>query len=606
MRREDHTRITVYPEAMEPNTGARARRPRAAAAVAVILAMVRAAAALPVVRHLRERPPAPPPATRLGFPAPAGTELGAGDETLDAAISPDGRDIVFVATANGTASLWKRSLNDRRADPLPGTEGARLPAWKPTGHVIAFFAGSRLKQISLADGGVRDLGEFPDAMGASWRPDGALLLGSGRGPIRKLQGGVLTDVTRLSPGDRYHAYPSALPASAQFVYVAVRDDGRRIIRLAGDAGGDQQTHDLAQTSGHGQVAGEHLLYVRDGVLLAQRFDVRAGIVSGRSVAIASDVGVSAAGRGYFTSSARLLLTAPAAFRARTLAWYDLNGTRSGSIGDPGDYWQVRLSPDDSDAAVTTLDPLLRTLDVIIIPTSARGAPEPLSLALSADSDPVWSEDGTRVLFRSLQDGVPNLFTRLVHQRTAPDEPLLRSELDETATDWRDSVVLFQAPGKGTGLNVWEFDPATREVTGVATSGFNESDARWSPDGRSIAYVSDESGRPDVYVAPLPEGPRIRVSFAGGSRPRWSRDGRALFFVREDELMRADVTGEGFATPVPVAMTEGVRDVAVAHRSDRILALIPVQRGTAVEAAAVVDWLSTLTTAGESRTAPAKP
>jgi Tol biopolymer transport system component len=177
-------------------------------------------------------------------------------------------------------------------------------------------------------------------------------------------------------------------------------------------------------------------------------------------------------------------------------------------------------------------------------------------------------------------------------------------------------VLFQAPGKGTGLDIWAFNPVTREVTGVATSGFNESDARWSPDGALLAYVSDESGRPDIYVTAaaetaaaagkLPEGGRVRVSFGGGTRPRWSRDGQAVFFLRDDQIMRAAMTAQGFDTPVAVIAAAGVRDFAVAHRSDRILAVSPLQRSAPAQAAAVVDWLSTLSPPGEARPATTEP
>ncbi len=579
-----------------------ARRPRIGAAqlLAVLLLVALVAASIPAVRHWRERPPAPPPATRLAFTAPAGTDLGAGDDTLDAAISPDGTAIAFVATADGRAGLWLRMLAEARARMLPGTEGARLPAWKPTGRVLAFFAAGRLKQVSIDDAVVRDLGEATEAVGASWQADGSMLLGNNRGPVRRLRNGVLSDVTTLQPGDRAHVFPAPL-AAAKFIYVAIRHDGRRSIRLAdGAAGGADADPELTPTSAHGVVAAGRLLYVRDDVLLAQALDMEAGTVTGRAVPIASAVGVSASGHGSFTASERLVVTAPGAARTRALAWYGVDGRRTGTIGEAGNYWQVALAPNDEDAAVTTLDPLLRTLDVIVLGTAARSTPQQLSLALAADSDPVWSEDGTRVLFRSLQDGVPNIYARRVHAPDAMDEPVLRSELDETPSDWRDGMVLFHSPGKGTGMDVWAFDATTREVSGMAASGFNESDGRWSGDGRFVAYVSDESGRPDIYAAAVPGGERLRVSFGGGTRPRWSRKGDALFFIRDDQIMRADRVAGGFATPLAIVSVPGVRDFAVAHRTDRLLLLEPVQRPVPVEGAAIVDWASVLQPAADRR------
>jgi eukaryotic-like serine/threonine-protein kinase len=254
-------------------------------------------------------------------------------------------------------------------------------------------------------------------------------------------------------------------------------------------------------------------------------------------------------------------------------------------------------------------PLLRTLDVVLVPGTGDGSLEPVTLALAADTDPVWSPDGARVAFRSLQDGQANLFTHAVHRANAADEPLLRSPLDETPTDWRDGRVLFQAPDTKSGFDVWTLTLATGAREPIVKGAFNETDGRWSPDGQSIAYVSDESGSPDIYVTPTRGGVRVRVSFAGGSRPRWSRDGRALFFLRGSQILRADVVagsdGSGrspqpdlsprFSTPRPVIDVPGIRDFDVAHRRDALVALVPAQAASPTPVTALVDWMSLVPT-----------
>ena len=193
---------------------------------------------IPTVRHLREEPPAPPPAIRLALIAPPGTGLGAGGEPLDLAISPDEREVVFVATQwrrgtavqppAGASQLWRRRLDVESANAIAETEGAQQPAWKQTGNVLSFFAGGRLKLLNLQSGVTAEVADAPMPGGAAWLADGALLFVPGRGPIRRLFDGRTTEATRLGPGDVAHVFPAAFGSGQDFVYVAVRDDGRRI------------------------------------------------------------------------------------------------------------------------------------------------------------------------------------------------------------------------------------------------------------------------------------------------------------------------------------------------------------------------------------------
>ena len=567
---------------VEPHVLSRRRIGTVIGVVAVIIA-----AAAAIVYDRRRPVFHPPPPVHLAFTAPAGVELGAGDEPLDAAIAPDGARIAFVATRNGITQLWLRSLDSDVAQPLPDTEGAQLPAWKPTGRVIAFFAGNHLKQIALPNGPTRDLADALAPAGTTWLPDGSLLFAASTGAIHRLRNGAISDVTSLHRGDRSHAFPVSTGSGDGFVYVATRDNGQRVIRLVENG----QEHELTEAASHGQLVDGTLLYVRDNVLFARALDRKTLTLTGATSDVANNVGVSSTGRGLFTASPRLLLTSAAAMRARVLTWLDANGMRLQTSGEPGDYWQVRLSQDDREAAVTVLAPLIRTLDVWSFPLAPGELPRQLTLSLSADSDPVWSDDGTRVLFRSLQSGTANLYTHAVRDPKADDQIFMKSELDETPTDWRGADVLFQAPRPGTGLDVWHFDSTSMEIEGVATTAFNESDARWSPDADWVAYVSDESGRSDVYAQPWPYGDRVRVSTGGGSRPRWGRNGE-LYFMRGDQMMRSDPQDSDempFSTPRPAFEVPRLRDYDLAHNSDRFLALLPVTGGAQPAVVATIDW-----------------
>jgi Tol biopolymer transport system component len=553
------------------------------------LVLVIVVLAIPVVRHLREVPPPPPRPVQFSFGTPPGTELGAGDDPLDAAISPDERQIVFVATRSGATSLWRRELHSNRVEALAGTDGAQLPAWSPAGDAVLFFTGTQLRSIALADGSIKDIADVGSPAGATWLLDGSILFApQSMGVIRRLQGDVTTNATTLRPRDRGHVFPSRTGVGNDFVYTAVADNGRRTVRLVHDG----EERDLSITSGHGQIVAGCLLVVRDDVLIAQEVS-SSGVLEGRSLPIVTDVGVTAGGRNLFAASPRMALSAASSSRARQLVWFDTNGVRTGTIGEAGNLWQVRLSPDDRYAAVTLVAPLLRTLDIALVSAAAGAQNRPLTLALAADSDPVWSPDGQRVAFKSLQKGRPAVYVKRAHDADAEDDMLV--EGDTTPTDWRDSTLLVSAADTSSGYDVAAIDQASRKPATIVKSGFNDTDGRWSPDGTWLAYVSDESGRQDLYATPR-GGSRVRVSFGGGTSPRWSRDGRALYFLRGSAIMRAFLTDgptAGFSPATQVLDAPGIRDFDVAHRRDAVLALVPVEASPPAPVSVIVDWRSLL-------------
>src|SRR5688572_25013280 len=569
---------------------------RQLAAIAAVAAAV--ALSIPAIRQFSEEPPPLPPAIRLSLVPPNGTELGAGDQVLDAAISPDQQEVVFVATrlrrgsadeVPGSTALWRRRFDAQTAAALAGTEGASLPAWKQTGNVVSFFSGSRLKLVNLKTGAVADAGAAPAPAGATWLRDGSLLFVPGPGPIRRLLDGRVSDATRLAPGDSAHTFPAASAATQDFTYVAIRNDGKRTVRLHS---GDET--DLGATAAHGGLPDPHwLLFMRGATLLADYRD-EDGRMAGHDFPLALDVAITEGGRGVFVAAADVLLHAAPAARPRQITWLDISGGRLGTVADVGDFWQIRASPDESSLAVTARDPQLGSLDVVNVPVNDAAASLRLTTSIAADSDPVWSPDGRRIAVRSMQRGRPEVLVMPATIQAAvgrPDSGPAPGTNGGVPTDWRAGEMLVQRRAS-TGLDLVrvQTDGASRAV---ADSVFNETDGRWSPDGRWTAYVSDEPGQPDIFVH-NEHGDRQRISQGGGTHPRWTRDSRALLFLRESMLMRAELGSGGsrFGTPRRLVNFAGIRDFDLAQtQTDRIFTLMPVQPNRRETVSVILNWRS---------------
>ena len=531
-------------------------RERVAAALAVLFLLTTIGLAAWAFR------PAPASSVvRFQIAAPDGTAMQA------FALSPDGRRLAFVASARGKPSMvYVRPLDAVAASPLAGTEGARNPFWSPDGSAIGFFADGRLKVIDAAGGSVRTV---CDAIGArtwgDWNTDGVIVFSTeSREPIRRVpaDGGQPVPVTTVSEGIVGHVRPTFLPGGRRFLYLAGTGGSAGQLRQASlDSMEDSL---ILEDSGWARYADPgYLLFVRGAELVAQPFDAANGTLSGRGQTIGAVGAFSSIGNpnqsGFSITSAGLLAFRTTELAADTeLVWFDRSGQRLAVVGEPGGYRNPQLSPDGSRLAVQETNPQDGRTDVWVIDL-VRGVKTRLTLdAAKTHQLPLWAPDGSAVVVKNL-DAVGIYRWPIA---SAGDQELLSdtpAEANSYSPDGRSIVfsILNAATNRDIGILPLAGD---RQPVLFLHSAANETQGQVSPDGRWIAYTSDESGGAvnDIYIQKFPEGgQKIRVSTSGGDQARWRRGGREMFYRSLDgRLMSVSIqTIPDLKVGTPVALFE---------------------------------------------------
>ncbi len=563
-----------------------ARGTRLAWAVAAVAVLAAAGLAVPAVRHLREAPPDAPPETRLDIVTPAGRD------PLAFALSPDGRQLVFVAAGDGASRLWLRSLSTTTAQPLPGTEGASFPFWAPDSRAVAFFADGQLKRLDLGGGAPRALAAAPSGRGGSWNADGVLLFAPTIGsPLFRVAaaGGDAAPVTTLDRQDS-HRWPVFLPDGRHFLFYArggpdtggihlgTLDAGAPTRLTAADTAGTYLPAGAVRDGGPGGAEalreGGWLLW-RAGTLVAQRLDLARRALTGDPVTLADAV---ASDETFSRSAAAVSATGLVAYRAgsasrRQLTWVDRTGKVLGTLGAPdeGTLLNPRVAPDGRRVAVQRT--VQGNTDLWLLDGARTSR---LTFDAGADRGPIWSPDGRRLVFDSDRTGVQDLYGKDA-SGAGVEARLVASAQTKTATDWSADgrFLLYISFDPQTGGDLWaqEMDPSTgaaragRAPGTVLRTPFSELGGRFSPDGRWVAYQSNASGQWEIYVrpwtlpaaagaaAPAPSA-QWQVSTAGGIHPSWRADGQALYYLGPDgALMAAPVTTRGTALEpgTPVAL-----------------------------------------------------
>ncbi len=543
-----------------------------------------AALALAVVLGLDRGPE--PRVIHAAIPAPPSTIFHLDPLNPGAAVlSPDGSMIAFSAQkATGAFQLYLRSVNEGEAHALSGTDNGHYPFFSPDSRWIGFVADGKLKKIKAAGGPALTICDAPDGKGGAWNADGVIVFAPEAGtPLHRVAavGGESTPITELDleAGDNSHRLPRFLPDGRHLLYWARNSSGdvRSVVRVIGlEEGG--KGRDLVTTPTSAWYAGGHLLYVRDNMLMAQAFDPEAIEFTGDAFPVAEDVVVrSLTGVGVFstTDAGDLLYQTGSRDAGSILQWFDRQGNPAGTIADEAYHNHVVLSPDGATAAVVLQDLGNGSLDIWLVDV-ASGLRTRFTFDQASDNYPVWSPDGESLVFASRRNGTRAIYRKSVGG-TGEVELVYASELDMLPTSWSPDgrYLLFDQPGQTTGSDLWVLDLENGPSAEILYQANSEDGAGYfSPDGRWVAYWSQESGRGEVYVTPFPgTGRRWQVSQNSGTWCQWNPDGSEIFVQEENGSLKA-ISVDGTGATFTIGGVHDVTDLGSATNSGVLFSIAP--------------------------------
>jgi len=465
------------------------------------------------------------------------------------ALSPDGRSLAFCfAPLHGVPRLWLHSFDSGQGRELAGTEHAEQPFWSPDGRHLGFFAAGQLRHLEIASGHVESLAAVSDSRGATWSESGEIVFSpSCCAPLSAVAagGGTTRPLTELDAGagEGSHRYPWALPGGEAIlftipdgkqpgIYWLSLPTGKRVFLLPGVVA--RAVYDPRG----------FLLWDRDGSLVARHFDARTATLSKETVVVAEHVGSDPekTAQDLFAAAGEAVAVRPSTLSQRELRWVDRQGNPGQIVGSLGNFYDPWLSADGTRVAVAkSVLPNYYSADIWIFDAAARDRARRFSFA-GASSTPIWSSDGATVYFATGPRG-EHLIVAKRADGSGGEKVLYRGRSARWVDDSsrREPLLVIEGTSSAGTYKLWllallgerDARPFQQALPG------SQAHAAFSPDGRLLAYTSDESGLPQIYVQPVDGSPeRWQVTTDGGDLATWRRDGRELFYIGLDRVLRA--------------------------------------------------------------------
>jgi serine/threonine protein kinase/Tol biopolymer transport system component len=484
------------------------------------------------------------------------------------AMAPDGRTVAAIGKLESerAKTLWLYEVGSRRARSLADTEGAVFPFWSPDGKSLAFFAEGKLKKLDIAGGPVQIICDAPTGRGGTWNKDGVIIftpsgqLGTGLYRV-SASGGTATPITvpDASRGEDTHRWPMFLPDQKHFLYLAANVSGKTEpdAIYVGALNSNDKKFVIKATANAVYVAPGYLFYYREKTLFAQRFDAAKSELTGEAIPTLTDIAylprivhaayaVSDAGSFVAQSGSGVALS--------RLVWYDRKGNETGMASKPDVYSNIELAPDGKTVALDKTDEDSTNADIWTYDIQ-RDAMRRLTFNPAIDSMPVWSPDGTRILFASSRNQKFDLFVK--NADGGQEEKLLdfdnSAKADKYPYDWsRDGKYILYTPA----TELWVATLPELKARAFQLAPGMIRNAKFSPDGKWVAYASNESGKFEIYVTSFPAARgKWQVSSAGGTQPHWRGDAKELFYIAADGIIMAVPVsvGANFDAGAPAAL-----------------------------------------------------